>query len=173
MAKTHIQGLKALQVNVNGLSDETITKLLKEACILVQDDARIRCPKSSPDEGFRDGSLAASIDHEVEGDVGVVGTNKFYAPFVHQGTGKYAVDGNGRQGYWVYVKDGTPGYTAKNPGKIYTLEEAKQVVAMMKADGLDAYYTNGQRSQPFLTDALDANEDKIMEIFENAVKENL
>ena len=45
----------------------------------------------------------------------------------------------------------------------------------------DAYYwngqwwifTRGQTPKPFLTDALDANEDKIKALFENAVKENL
>ena len=63
------------------------------------------------------------------------------------GTGEYAVNGDGRKGYWVYVKDsGTGEESAYTGGKSYTLEEAKQIVAIMRADGLDARYTKGQQA---------------------------
>lgn len=69
------------------------------------------------------------------------------------GTGEYAVKGNGRKGYWVYVKDSDgSSEDAYKGGKSYTLEEAKQIVAMMKDDGLDARYTKGQQAyRPFET----------------------
>ena len=68
--------------------------------------------------------------------------------WTEKGTGEYAADGNGRKGYWVYVKDsGTGEESAYTGGKSYTLQEAKQTVAMMRADGLDARYTKGQ--QPY------------------------
>lgn len=64
------------------------------------------------------------------------------------GTGEFSDSPKGgRQGYWVYVKgnaSGSDSYTYKG-GKQYTLEEAKQIVAMMRSDGLDAWYTKGQR----------------------------
>ena len=66
------------------------------------------------------------------------------------GTGEHSISPRGgRKGYWVYVKDtGSDGtsYSYKG-GKAYTLEEAKQIVAMMRSDGLDAHYTKGQ--QPY------------------------
>ena len=45
-------------------------------------------------------------------------------------------------------------------------------MAMLRAQGLEAYYTDGQESQPFLTDALDANEAEIVGYFKQAVKES-
>ena len=73
------------------------------------------------------------------------------------GTGEYAEEGKGRKGYWVYVKDensnaGSSGSYAYNGGKAYTLEEAKRIMAMLKADGLDARITKGQvAKRPFRT----------------------
>lgn len=83
-----------------------------------------------------------------EGDkVATIGNPLERAIWTEYGTGEYADNGKGRQGYWVYVKgsgiDDNGGYDYKG-GKSYTLEEAKKTVAMMRADGLDAYYTKGQ-----------------------------
>jgi len=65
------------------------------------------------------------------------------------GTGEHALKGDGRNGYWVYVKDSSSGAKSMSP-KSYTLEEAKRIVAMMRADGLDAHYTKGQKpKRPF------------------------
>ena len=64
------------------------------------------------------------------------------------GTGEYALEGNGRKGYWVYVK-GSDGTKSTNH-KTYTREEARKIVALMRKDGLDAHYTNGQKpKRPF------------------------
>lgn len=71
------------------------------------------------------------------------------------GTGEYAIHGDGRKGYWVYVKgDGNPDADSKG-GKSYTFEEAKKIVAMMKKDGLDAHMTKGQRPHRALQNAFD------------------
>lgn len=72
------------------------------------------------------------------------------------GTGEYSISPKGgRKGYWVYVKgsnDGGGRSYAYKGGKAYTLEEAKQIVALMRSQGLDAHYTNGQRPyRPFET----------------------
>lgn len=73
------------------------------------------------------------------------------------GTGEYSISPKGgRKGYWIYVKEadgGGDGTTyAYKGGKAYTLDEAKKLVAMMREDGLDAYYTKGQRPyKPFQT----------------------
>lgn len=63
------------------------------------------------------------------------------------GTGEFALNGDGRKGYWIYVRDSSSGsirnYSYKG-GKKYSLEDAKKTVAMMREKGLDAHYTKGQ-----------------------------
>lgn len=70
------------------------------------------------------------------------------------GTGEHSISPKGgRKGYWVYVKEPdsniSGGYTYSG-GKEYSLQDAKRIVAMMRADGLDARYTKGQTpKRPF------------------------
>lgn len=69
------------------------------------------------------------------------------------GTGSFADGGKGRKGWWVYVKDENGSETTTSSStKSYTLEEAKQIMAMLRADGLDAHITRGQQpKRPFET----------------------
>lgn len=104
------------------ISDEA--KKMDRACLIVEGAARQKCPK---DQGI----LAASITSETEVTaseiIGRVGTNEDYGPYVHNGTGIYAKDGNGRKTPWGYT-------VAKGKHKGY-------------------HWTQGQRPQPFLEDA--------------------
>ena len=143
--------------------DETIEKALRRACARVMADAVNEAPADT-------GELRQSITYEVEGKVGVVGTNLFYAPYVHQGTGEFARDGNGREGYWVFVKGSGSGEQSSER-KVYTLDQARQIVAIMRSEGLDAYYTHGQHPNPFLERALDKNKDNIAQDFIDAIEE--
>lgn len=57
--------------------------------------------------GVQSGALRAdirSLGIEIQGDeiVGHVGNTLEYAPYHHQGTGIYAIDGNGRKTPWIY-----------------------------------------------------------------------
>lgn len=85
----------------------------------------------------------------------VIGSDKENAIWEEYGTGEHAADGNGRSGYWVFVKGSGTSSMAKNQ-KTYTLEEAKKVVAMLRDKGLDAYYTNGKEPNPALHNAWDS-----------------
>ena len=69
------------------------------------------------------------------------------------GTGSFADGGKGRKGWWVYVKGENGSETTESSSKkSYTLDEAKQIMAMLKADGLDAHITRGQQpKRPFDT----------------------
>lgn len=101
-----------------------IANNMQEACLNVERTARQNCPKDL-------GILAASITSEVEQTsteiVGRIGSNMEYAPYVHNGTGIYAKDGNGRKKPWGYeVKEG-------------------------KYEGF--HWTRGQKPQPFLENA--------------------
>lgn len=79
---------------------------LEKACLRVVADAKRNCPV---DKGTLCNTIQYSIEEEGETLAGYVGSNLEYAPYVHQGTGIYAKDGNGRkQVPWVYYseKDG-------------------------------------------------------------------
>ncbi len=91
------------------------------------------------DKGHTKGSFEKVVD---ESELSVhIGTNYMNAIWEEFGTGIHAEKGDGRSGYWVYVKGG--GKKSKSP-KSYTKDEAKRIVAIMRSKGLDAYYTNGK-----------------------------
>lgn len=125
---------RKLQEVVSRLLPEQLRKGMEQACLLVESDAKHRCPVD-------DGTLRGSITHavEIEGAdiVGYVGTNVEYAPYVHQGTGIYAVNGDGRKEVpWSY----------------------------QTADG-KWHKTSGQKPSPFLQDAIDAKQGEILSCF--------
>lgn len=73
---------------------------MEKACLIVERQAKQDCPVDM-------GTLRASISHEVDSDgkeiIGRIGSNLEYAPYVHNGTGIYAIDGNGRKTPWRFV----------------------------------------------------------------------
>lgn len=129
--------LEKLISKLNKLSDQQMEQTLNKACILVENQAKENCPVDT-------GELRMSITHYVEGDTGVVGTNKQYAPYVEYGTGLFAREGNGRQTPWSY-------------------QDAKG----------EWHSTKGQKPQPFLEPALLDNEKNIIKIFDEAIKEGV
>ena len=74
---------------------DAIRKALEQSCLIVEGDAKVRCPVDS-------GQLRQSINHKVEDRTGQVSTNVEYAPYVEIGTGIYSSEGGGRQTPWVY-----------------------------------------------------------------------
>ena len=160
-----IQGFDGVVERIETLADtKKIEKALEMACLIVERQAKINAQALS--EG--NGTLAGSIATKVDGLEGVVYTPLFYAPYVEYGTGLEAEGGKGRQDVpWVYVKNS--GKTGEGAQRSYTLEEAKQAVAALQEQGLDAHYTYGQKPKPFLRPALDVNRDEITRI----IKEGL
>lgn len=145
--------------------DMTLT--LNQAGVLVQDTAKELAP-------FNEGTLSRSITHYLPDDkTVVVGTNLSYAPYVEYGTGRFAKNGNGRPGYWVYV-EGSDGTFRQKKRTIYTLEQAKWIKARLIEEGIPAdriWITKGQKPQPFLEPALEQNRDKISKLFAQAIKD--
>ena len=88
------------------------------------------------------------------------------------GTGEYALNGDGRKGYWVYVK-GSDGSTTSHGGKQYTLAEAKQIVAMMRSEGLEACYTKGQTPKRPLFNAFTSLKSTLIRRAEQVLKARL
>lgn len=117
--------------------EAVLTQGMEKALLVIEADAKRNAP-------VMDGRLRASITHEVVSSPdeasGRVGTNVEYAPYVHEGTGIYAREGNGRQTPWAY----------KHP------------------KSGDMVFTHGNKPNPFLRDAMDANKERIAEIFKEA-----
>lgn len=123
-------------------------KWVKASAMLVERDAVTLAPT-------RSGDLKNSITHITEsGEIlAYVGAQAKHGLFVEKGSGEFASEGGGRQGYWVYVKGQPPG----PGGKTHTLQSAKQAMAILRSKGLEAYYTNGSPPKPFLMPAFRQN----------------
>ena len=120
--------------------------------------------------GRRDtGNLINSMTHKVQKDACYVGTDKDYAIYNEVGTGKFAADGNGRKGWWVYVV-GEGAKKNRTTGKIYSQEEAAKIVAILRAKGLDARMTEGMKPTHFLKNAIQDHVDEYKSIIENELK---
>jgi len=81
--------INSLIIKLDKLGDTSTTKSLEKACLLVENSAKEKAPVNT-------GNLRNSITYEVEGDTGIIGTNLEYAPYVHEGTGLFAANGDGR-----------------------------------------------------------------------------
>lgn len=143
------------------VSVEKVNKALTKACLLVQ-----RSAMQKAQIGRGTGELARSIAFDVKDAEGVVYTPLEYAPYVEYGTGAYR-EVNPQPGYWIYVRHSTQ--KSQKSGKRYSLEEAKEIVALMRAEGLDAVYTDGREPQPFMRPALDENRENIKRILEEGI----
>ena len=146
------------RVQINRAIDDAVGAFLLEASAEIVSAA---AGGSRVDTGHLKGSWKANVDES--SGVATIGSELENAIWEELGTGEYAVEGGHGGGYWVFVKDGNSGGGGNNPvGKRYSLQKAKQIVAMMRADGLDAYYTKGKKPNHTLQKAFDANKAKII-----------
>ena len=126
-----IENLDNFILKINNLEQVlNVGEVMEEACLLVENTAKMYCPVDT-------GQLRNSITHMVTDNVGYIGTNVKYAPYVEFGTGVFAKDGNGRQTPWSY----------------YDTKEDKWI------------WTKGQHPNPFLERALTDNKEVIARLF--------
>lgn len=91
-----IENLDKLISKLDKMSSKgNLQQMLEKACLLVENDAKQKCPVD-------EGQLRQSITHEVDGKDGYVGTNTTYAPYVEIGTGIFSSKGTGRQSPWSF-----------------------------------------------------------------------
>lgn len=108
---------------------------METCCFLVERDAKIEAPI---DQGLLRSSMVSQVSTEGTKVIGRVGNSLEYAPYVHQGTGIYAVNGDGRKVPW--------GFT----------------VAKGKYKGF--HWTHGQKPNAFLDRAKSKNKSNIDKI---------
>lgn len=162
MIEIHIEDhsneiLRDLQRNMN--------RALEEIGLQAQKYAIMKTPTDT-------GNLKNSISHLVKEDSVYIGTNVEYGIYVELGTGRYASNGKGRPGWWVYVKDSMGGGVkhASAMRKIYTEAEARKIVAILRKKGLDAHMTQGIKPHHMLRDAAANHTAQYKRIIERALK---
>lgn len=133
---------KALEEFVAVRLPKSCSAAMEQACLVVEADSKKNCP-------INDGILRESITHALEEDgetvIGYIGSNIEYAPYVHQGTGIYALMGNGRK---------------EVPWTFYDSKKGEFVS------------TDGIQPTPFIQDAVEANRAGILTYFGGIVDGN-
>lgn len=141
-------------IKIQGAINDATKAWLIEAANEVKSHAQRNCKMI--EEGSEigkqlKGSYKTDI-REVDSGKAYVGTDMEAGYWEEFGTGSFAENGKGRRGWWVYVKDGTE--HAPNGGITYaSREEAEGVAAGMRAQGMDAYATNGREPNHTLQNA--------------------
>lgn len=134
----------SITVNIDNLIEnvlpERIMAGLDEVCTFLVNEAQERCPIGTGNG--ESAHIRESIDHIVTYENGVftgrVGSNNEIAIYVHEGTGLYAIEGNGRKDVpWTYQD---------RKGKWHS--------------------TKGMHPKQFLREAIEENRDFILENFE-------
>ena len=83
------------------------------------------------------------------------------------GTGEYALNKDGREGWWVYVE----GQDSKGGGKTYSSkEEAEETVAYLREKGLDAHATKGTKANRPLFRAYTSSKSVLIRMAEQVFK---
>ena len=124
--------------NVKAELDDTTLEWLRTWSNEIASQAQRNC-RMTDDVGKQlKGSYAAKVD-EGKGQA-KIGSPLEAAYWEEWGTGEHAAHGDGRKGWWVFVK----GQASQGGGKVYTQQEAESIAKSMQAQGIDAYATNGR-----------------------------
>ena len=157
---------KDFSFNVKAALNDTTIAWLYEWANEITSHAQRNC-KMEDDKGKQ---LKGSYKNKVNESKGEaqVGSQLESAYWEEWGTGEYAAHGDGRKGWWVFVK----GQESKGGGKTYhTKEEAEEAAAYLRsAKKLDAYATNGRRPNYTLEKAFKENHQKAKADLERKLK---
>lgn len=150
--------LDALGTQVAG---ETLERAVNASTKTVQAEARLNCAGFRIPTGELRQSIRTKVNSESDRVIGVVYTNKEYAPYVEFGTGPA-----GEADHQGISPNATPTYSQKGwiiPAKAMDREKAESygLGVVEKADEVIGYLTNGQPAHPFLYPALKNNEGRV------------
>lgn len=92
----------------------------------------------------------------------IIGNPLENALWVEYGTGEYALNGDGRKDWWVFIEDSS-GKSNRESNHYKTKDEAKQMVAYLRSKGIKAGYTKGQQPKRPLHFSFNQNEKDLKE----------
>ena len=138
MAKVEFQDFS---MKVKGEIEDAVTAYLYEAAGEVEAQTARNSTPGKKYRGIQAQNLwEYSVDEKAK--EAMVGSKHEAAYWEELGTGEYALNGDGRKGWWVYVEGSD---TPRANQKKYTKDEAMGIAASMRAEGLDAHATNGSK----------------------------
>lgn len=154
--------------------DEATINWLDEASYEILAHAAENCQMTNEDKG----QLRSMYRRELDASRGVahVGSELESSYWEEFGTGSHAdtrKNGGkqGRQGWWVYVKGQGP--SPKVSAEYRDKDEAQAIADSMRADGLDAYATNGREPNYTLEKAFEANKNPLIARLNQLLKERM
>ena len=163
---------KDFSINVKAALNDTTKKWLLETANEVTAQAQRNCAMAD-DAGKRlKGSYANNVD--ADNGTATIGTPLEEGYWEEFGTGEHADTAKnggkpGRQGWWVYVKGQGP--SAKVSKEYRDKDEAEAIAASMRADGRDAYATNGRDPNYTLEKAFEATKNPAIAQLKQKLKE--
>lgn len=82
--------------------ENDVKRIVHETALIIQSEARARAPESS---GYLRQSITYVMDISNQGISAMITVGADYGIYIEYGTGKYATNGNGRKGTWVYFDE--------------------------------------------------------------------
>jgi len=165
--------LEDYRIDVKEKLNELTKQWLHEASFEVQAHAQRNCKMQfdGSEEGRR---LRQSYKNVVDEDKGeaIVGSARESVYWEEFGTGSHAANGDGRKGWWVYVKDGET--RTKTSATYSSQQEAEEAAEFLrKVKNLDAYATNGREPNYTLEKAFKQNKAKAERRLEQLLSEGM
>lgn len=157
-------------MNVKAELNDITKQWLHEASFEVQAHAQRNC-QMEDEEGRR---LRQSYKNVVDEDKGeaIVGSARESVYWEEFGTGSHAAHGDGRKGWWVYVKDGET--RSKTSATYSSREEAEEAAEFLRTvKHLDAYATNGREPNYTLEKAFKNTKSKARRRLEQLLSEGM
>lgn len=160
---------KDFSIDVKAALDETTVAWLHEAANEVTSQAQRNCVMED-DAGKRLKGSYKNVVDEGKGEA-QVGTPLEEGYWEEWGTGEYAAHGDGRKGWWVFIR----GQASKGGGQSYaTKEEAEEAAAFLrKVKRLDAVVTNGRRPNYTLEKSFESVKNPAIAQLERMLKERV
>lgn len=162
--------LEDYSMNVKAALNDVTRQWLHEASFEVQAHAQRNC-QMDDEEGRR---LRQSYKNVVDEDKGeaIVGSPRESVYWEEFGTGSHAAHGDGRRGWWVYVKNGET--RTKTSATYSSREEAEEAAEFLrKVKNLDAYATNGREPNYTLEKAFKNTKPKAQRRLEELLREGM
>jgi len=155
-------------IQVKGALEEAVNQWLEEAA----SELEAQTKRNTRTAKMGDYDVKGSWNHVVdEGKKEAKVGSPIEAAFWEElGTGEYALNKDGRKGWWVYV-EGSSSHPSRQP--VRTKAEAMGIAASLRAQGLEAHATNGTEANRPLFRAYTENKAKIIRRFEQIMKERL
>lgn len=157
---------KDFSIQVKAALNDTTKAWLHEWANEIASQARNNCTMTD-DKGQLRKSYRADVD--TGAGEAKIGTHLESGYWEEYGTGEYAVHGDGRKGWWVYI-DGGSGYK-KETNHYATRQEAEEAANFLRrVKKMNAVVTNGRRPAATLEKAFTSVKPKAEADLENRLK---